>query len=141
MRALHAHSLNLVQIQHTVLVERLGFADEPHDTRLLRGVPDELSPLESEPYVLHGAAFPARPLGVRPSRPPVLSRPTLVAVNPPADKLERVAFVLGRTMRCPKTLRCEFPVKSEPRLDVTNTLQGGFISIRKIYFSRGPIGQ
>ena len=138
MRALHARSLNLIQIQHVVLVGRLGFADEPHDTRLLRGVPDELGPLETAPYVLHGAALPARPLGVRPSRPPVLSRPTLVAVSPLADKLERVAFVLGRAMRCPKTLRCESWVKSEPRLDVVNTLQGGSITIRKIYFSRGP---
>lgn len=34
------------QIQAAVLVERLGFDDEPHDTGLLRGVPNGLSPLE-----------------------------------------------------------------------------------------------
>lgn len=91
---------------HAVLVERLGLSDERHDARLLKGVPDRLNPLDP---VNRACCMVQSFLGAHSG----FDRADLqgyldvlwVATNPPSDKLEKVAFVLDRAMRCPKTLR------------------------------------
>lgn len=95
-----------MEASHAVLVERLGLADERHNARALKGVPDGENPLAP---VNRMCCFVERFLRSHPG----FDRDDLqgyldllhVAMNPPRDKLEKVAFVLDRAMRCPKTLR------------------------------------
>lgn len=91
---------------HSVLVERLSLKDEPYNAKLLKGVPDELNPLEPvnrlccllKCFLRSHSGF---------NRDNIQGYLDLfsVAMNAPKDKLEKAALVLDRAMRCPKTLR------------------------------------
>lgn len=93
------------EASHNVLVERLGLADERYHAGLLRGVPDELNPLQPVNRMCFLIACMLR-------SHPGFDRDDLqgyldlfhVAMNDPADKLEKVAFVLDRAMHCRKSL-------------------------------------
>lgn len=91
---------------HDILVSKLGLESERHNSKLLKGVPDELNPLEPVNRICF---LLKRFLGShsgfdRDDLPGYLDLFS-VAVNAPEDKLEKVAMVLDRAMRCPKTLR------------------------------------
>lgn len=101
---------------HAVLVERLGLVDESHDARLLKGVPDELNPLEPANRMCYMVQrFLRAHSGFDRADLQGYLDLLWVAVNPPADKLEKVAFVLDRAMRCPKTLRYRDFYNMSPR--------------------------
>ncbi len=91
---------------HPVLVERLGLASEAYNAKLLKGVPDALNPLEpvNRACFLLKTLLRAHP-GFDRGRLQGYLDLLSVALNPPADRLEKVALVLDRAMRCPKTLR------------------------------------
>lgn len=100
---------------HEALVGPLGLVSQRHNATLLKGVTDELNPLNPvnrmcfllKTFLRSHSGF---------------NRDTLqgylnlfwVAVNPPDDKLEKAAFVLDRAMTFPKTLRYRefYPTKT-----------------------------
>lgn len=91
---------------HAVLVSSLGLDSRTHNARLLRGVPDSLNPLQP---VNRACFFLKRFLGAhggfdRDDMQGYLDVLSVMA-NPPEDKMEKVAMVLDRAMRYPKTLR------------------------------------
>ena len=91
---------------HDILVSKLELKSERHNSKLLKGVPDELNPLEPVNRICF---LLKRFLGShsgfdRDDLPGYLDLFS-VAANAPDDKLEKVAMVLDRAMRCPKTLR------------------------------------
>lgn len=91
---------------HSVLVERLSLESEVYDARLLKGVPDELNPLDPANRVCFlMKCFLRSHSGFNRDNLQGYLDLLSVALNPPADKLEKVALVLDRAMRCPKTLR------------------------------------
>lgn len=91
---------------HEVLVERLSLASLRHNAVLLKGVPDDLNPLQPvnrlcfllKTFLRAHSGF---------NRKDLQGYLDLfwVAVNLPTDKLEKVAFVLDRAMNFPKTIR------------------------------------
>ncbi len=91
---------------HSVLVDRLSPSGESYDSRLLKGLPDDESPLGLvnrmcfmlKQFLRAHSGFSR---GSMQGYPSLLS----VAMNPPEDKLEKTAMVLDRAMRFPKTLR------------------------------------
>lgn len=91
---------------HAVLVDRLKLEDESYDARLLRGIDDELNPLQPVNRVcfLLKCFLRAHSGFDRDDIQGYLDLFT-VAMNAPADKLEKAALVLDRAMRCPSTLR------------------------------------
>ena len=91
---------------HAVLVERLSLKSEAYNAKLLKGLPGELNPLEPVNRVcfLLKCFLRARSGFNRDNIQGFLNLFS-VAMNPPADKLEKAAFMLDRAMRCPKILR------------------------------------
>lgn len=91
---------------HDILVSKLGLESERHNSKLLKGVPDELNPLGPVNRVcfLLKRFLKSHSGFDRDDLPGYLDLFS-VAVNAPEDKLEKVAMVLDRAMRCPKTLR------------------------------------
>jgi hypothetical protein len=91
---------------HGVLVEKLSLTSEVYNARLLKGIPDKLNPLQP---VNRLCFLLKRFLGAHSgfNRNDMQGYLDLfsVAMNPPEDKLEKVANVLDRAMRCPKTIR------------------------------------
>ena len=91
---------------HKVLISRLGLESEVHNSKLLKGIPDEMNPLDR----VNRACFMLKSFLRSHSG---FDRDDLqgyldlffVASNPPEDKLEKVANVLDRAMRYPNTLR------------------------------------
>lgn len=91
---------------HSVLVERLSLESEVYDARLLKGVPDELNPLDPVNRVCFlMECFLRSHSGFNRDNLQGYLGLLSVALSLPADKLEKVALVLDRAMRCPKTLR------------------------------------
>ena len=89
-----------------MLVGRLGLEDESYDARLLRGIDDELNPLQpvNRMCFLLKCFLRAHPGFDRDDVQGYLDLFS-VAMNDPADKLEKAALVLDRAMLCPNTLR------------------------------------
>lgn len=91
---------------HDVLTERLSLTSERHNARLPKGVPDELNPLMP---VNRMCFLPKRFLSSHSG----FDRDDLqgyldlfaVAMNPPADKMEKAANVFDRVRRYPKAMR------------------------------------
>lgn len=91
---------------HKVLVTKLGLESEVHNSALLKGIPDKDNPLERvntmcfllKRFLRSHSGF---------NRDSLQGYLDLfsVAVNPPTDKLEKVANLLDRAMRYPNTLR------------------------------------
>ncbi len=91
---------------HDVLVKRLSLKDECHNAKLLKGVPDDLNPLEPINRMCFMAeCFLKSHSGFNRANLQGYLDLLHVAMNPPAEKLEKVALILDRAMRCPKTLR------------------------------------
>lgn len=91
---------------HSVLVDGLELDSRRYNAKLLKGVPDGLNPLEP----VNRKCFLVKEfLGSHSGfdREDIQGYLDLfsVAMNPPTDKLEKVALVLDRAMRYPKTLR------------------------------------
>lgn len=101
---------------HAVLVDRLELKDECYDARLLRGIDDELNPLQPvnrmcfllKCFLRAHSGF---------NRDDIQGYLDLfsVAMNAPADKLEKAALVLDRAMLCPNTLRFRDFYNVKPR--------------------------
>lgn len=91
---------------HSVLVERLGLASERHNAAALRGVPDRDNPLDpvNDACDLVKRFLGAHPGFRREDLPGYLDLFS-IAMNEPADKMEKAAMLLDRAMLCPKTLR------------------------------------
>ena len=101
---------------HAVLVEKLGLEDRRFNAKRLMGVPDEENPLGPVNRICYYVdRFLAAHSGfVRGDIQGYLDV-LWVAMNPPEDKLEKVAMVLDRAMRCPKTLRYRDFYNVKPR--------------------------
>ena len=96
---------------------RLSLESEAYNAKLLKGLPDELNPLEPVNrlrFLLK--CFPRAHSGFNRDNIQGFLNLFSVATNPPSDKLEKAAFALGRAMRCPKTLRFRdfYNVKTRP---------------------------
>lgn len=91
---------------HDVLVDRLGLVSRRYNAALLKGMSDDLNPLEPIDRVCFfiKAMLRSHP-GFDRERLQGYLDLLYVALNPPNDKLEKVAMVLERAMHCPKTLR------------------------------------
>lgn len=91
---------------HDILVSKLGLESERHNSKLLKGIADELNPLEpvNRACFLLKRFLKSHSGFDRDDLPGYLDLFS-VAVNAPEDKLEKVAMVLDRAMRYPKTLR------------------------------------
>ena len=91
---------------HMALVDELALKSQRHNAKLLKGLPDDRNPLEPVNRMCY---FMQRFLRAHPgfNRDDMQGYLDLlfVAMNPPDDKLEKVAMVLDRAMRYPKTLR------------------------------------
>lgn len=101
---------------HAVLVGRLGLEDESYDARLLRGIDDELDPLQPVNRIcfLLKCFLRAHSSFDRDDIQGYLDLFS-VAMNAPADKLEKAALVLDRAMLCPNTLRFRDFYNVKPR--------------------------
>lgn len=90
---------------HEPLVAELGLESERHNSKLLKGVPDELNPLEpvNRACFLLKSFLRSHPGFDRDRMQDYLNLFWLSA-NPPVSKAEKAAFVLDRAMRFPKTL-------------------------------------
>ena len=91
---------------HDILVSRLGLESEVHNSKLLKGISGELNPLEPvNKMCFLLKRFLASHSGF--DRDDLQGYLDLfsVAVSELDGKLEKVAMVLDRAMRCPKTLR------------------------------------
>lgn len=103
---------------HSVLVDRLSLESEAYDAKLLKGLPDELNPLQPVNrlcFLLK--CFLRAHSGFNRDNVQGYLNLFSVAMNPPADKLEKAAFVLDRAMRCPKTLRFRDFYNVKPRTE------------------------
>ena len=114
-----------------MLVGRLGLEDESYDARLLRGIDDELNPLQPvnrmcfllKCFLRAHSGF---------NRGDIQGYLDLfsVAMNEPKDKLEKAALVLDRAMLYPNTLRFRDFYNVKPRSggmrreELTYSLQG-----------------
>lgn len=92
--------------EHRVLTDRIDLVDERHNANLLKGVPDELNPLnEVNRQCFMVKSFLRAHSGFNRDQLQGYLNLLYVAMNEPSNKLEKVAIVLDRAMRCPKTLR------------------------------------
>ena len=95
-----------LETAHDILVQGLGLADEKHNAKLLKGVPDNLNPLNP---VNHMCFLLKSFLRSHPGfdRADIQGYLNLfhVMMNEPQDKLEKAAMVLDRAMQYPKTVR------------------------------------
>ena len=101
---------------HDVLVSRLELRSERHNSKLLKGLPDKDNPLEPVNRICYLLkCFLGAHSGF--DRDDLQGYLDLfsVAVNEPSNKLEKVAMVLDRAMRCPKTLRFREYYNVNPR--------------------------
>ena len=90
---------------HDVLVERLDLVSERHNAKLIKALPDKENPLGKVNrlcYLLE--LFLNSHSGFRRSDLPGYLDVFSVMMNEPRDKMKKVAAVLNRAMRCPKTL-------------------------------------
>ena len=91
---------------HDILVDKLGLDSTVHNSKLIRLLPDKENPLREvnrlcfllELFLNSHSGFDREDLDG-------YLNLFWVAMNPPEDKLEKVAAVLDRAMRCPNTLR------------------------------------
>jgi rubredoxin len=91
---------------HNSLVKKLRLQSERHDAKLLKGVPDELNPLEpvNRMCFLLKSFLRSHPGFDRADMQGYLDL-FHVIMNDPQDKMEKATFVLDRAMRCPKAIR------------------------------------
>lgn len=101
-----SHMVHDKERSHAVLTERLGLKSEQYDAALLKGLPDRLNPMEPANRVCFFVKAMLRSHSGF-DRSDIQGYLDLlhVALNPPDDKLEKVALILDRAMRCPKSLR------------------------------------
>lgn len=101
---------------HAVLVDRLSLKSEAHNARLLRGVPDDLNPLQPVNRMCYLVQYFLRCHSGF-DRDDIQGYLDLfsVAMNAPSDKLEKAALVLDRAMLCPNTLRFRDFYNVKPR--------------------------
>lgn len=88
------------------ILRAISLESEAYNAKLLKGLPDELDPLEPVNrlcFLLK--CFPRAHSGFNRDNIQGFLNLFSVATNPPSDKLEKAAFALDRAMRCPKTLR------------------------------------
>jgi len=95
-----------LEAAHDILVKGLSLTDERHNAKLLKGVPDNLNPLQP----VNRMCFLLKAfLGSHPGfdRADIQGYLDLfhVMMNEPQDKMEKAALVLDRAMRCPNTVR------------------------------------
>lgn len=91
---------------HGVLVDRLGLDSTVHNSRDIKLLADRENPLrEVNRLCFLLELFLNSHSGFNRSDLDGYLDLFWVAMNPPKDKLEKVAMVLDRAMRCPKTLR------------------------------------
>lgn len=91
---------------HEALVSRLDLQSERYNSKLLKGVPDKLNPLDpvNRAHFLLKRFLRSHSGFDRGDLQGYLDLFS-AAVNASEDELEKVAMVLDRAMRCPKTLR------------------------------------
>lgn len=91
---------------HDAIVSDLGLKSERHNSKLLKGMPDDQNPLAP---VNRMRFLLKRFLGShsRFKRSDIQGYLDVfyVIANPPENEMEKAALVLDRAMRCPKTLR------------------------------------
>lgn len=88
------------------ILQAISLESEAYNAKLLKGLPDELNPLEPVNrlrFLLK--CFLRAHSGFNRDNIQGFLNLLSVATNPPSDKLEKAAFALDRAMRCPKTLR------------------------------------
>lgn len=91
---------------HTVLVSRLSLIDEQHNAKTLKNLPDDLNPLKPVNRLCYMTdRFLESHSGFNRTNLQGYLNLLHVAMNPPENKLEKVAMVLDRAMRYPNTLR------------------------------------
>lgn len=95
-----------MESSHNRLVRELGLVNEVYNGNLLKGIPDKRNPLQP---VNRACYFVQRFLNAHSGfdRDDIQNYLNLlyVALNEPDNKLDKVAKVLDRSMRCSKTLR------------------------------------
>jgi len=91
---------------HGILVRGLGLTDEKHNASLLKGIPDDLNPLNpvNRLCFLLKSFLRSHPGFARADMQGYLDL-FHVMMNDPHEKMEKAALVLDRAMRYPKTLR------------------------------------
>lgn len=95
-----------MEAAHDAIVEDLGLKSTRYNAKLLKGVPDELNPLQPVNemcFLLKG--FLGSHKGFDRSDLQGYLNVFHVISNPPHDKMEKAALVLDRAMLHPKTLR------------------------------------
>jgi hypothetical protein len=104
---------------HNKLVRELGLTSSRYNARLLKGVPDELNPLDPVNrmcFLLK--AFLRSHSGFDRGDMQGYLNLFHVMMNPPDDKLEKAAMVLDRAMRYPKTIRFRDFYNTNSRSDI-----------------------
>lgn len=102
----HSTLIHDMERAHRVLVERLELVDRHYNSKNLKGLPDDENPLEPVNRLCYLTGYFLRAhSGFRRDDLQGYLNLLHVALNPPEDKLEKVAKVLDRAMRCPKTVR------------------------------------
>lgn len=103
---------------HSVLANRPALVDRQYNAKTLKGLPDELDPLEpvNRSCYLTSCFLRSHSGFDRDSLQGYLDL-LYVAMNPPEDKLEKVAMILDRAMRCPNTVRFRSFYNVKPRSD------------------------
>lgn len=100
---------------HLALVRELGLVDVRVNASKLKGVPDELNPLQPvNRMCFFLKAFLKSHSGFDRGQIQGYLDLLYVAMNEPEDKLEKVAMVLDRAMRCRKTIRFRDFYKRKP---------------------------
>ena len=91
---------------HNSLVKKLRLSSMCHDARLLKGIPDNLNPLEPVNHIcfLLKSFLRSHPGFNRDNMQGYLDL-FHVVMNQPENKMEKAALVLDRAMRYPKTIR------------------------------------
>ena len=103
---------------HLALVRELDLVDIRVNASKLKGVPDELNPLQPvNRACFFLKAFLKSHSGFDRSQIQGYLDLLYVAMNEPEDKLEKVAMVLDRAMRCRKTLRFREFYRKKPSSD------------------------
>lgn len=98
--------LHDMEHSHAVLVDRLSLIDEQYNAKTLKGLSDDLNPLEPVNRLCHLAdCFLRSHSGFDRANMQGYLDLLHVAMNPPKNKLEKVAMILDRAMCCPNTLR------------------------------------
>ncbi len=109
---------------HPALVRKLGLEDDRINASKLKGVPDELHPLQPVNRMCFlMKAFLRAHSGFNRDNIQGYLDVLYVAMNEPADKLEKAAFVLDRAMVNPKTLRFREFYKKKPSSVSRESLQ------------------